>query len=62
MQIGEQNRAAMWRSLDQAPTLLENYLWGCMLGVTSWELYLEELAITTLEGPGNEPDNFEGQP
>lgn len=62
VQIGEQNRAAMWRSLDSAPTLLENYLWGCLLGVTSWEIYLEELSITSLDGPGHVPDDFAGVP
>ena len=55
-------RAAMWASLEAAPTLLENHFWGALLGVTSWQTYFDELSITTLEGPGGEPDDFEGIP
>ncbi len=62
MMLTEPHRAAMWRSLDTAPTLLENMFWGALLGVTPWETYLEELTITPLDGPGHEPDNFEGDP
>lgn len=56
------HRAATERALEQAPTLLENLLWGWLLGLSSAQDYLDELAITSLDGPGYVTDDFAGVP
>jgi len=47
---------------QRAPTLLENLLWGWLLGHLSPDVYFEELVITDLRGPGHLPDDFQGVP
>ena len=44
---------------ELAPTLLETYFWE-WLATGDPSLYLDELVITPLPGPGGEPDNFNG--
>ena len=49
-------------ALDAAPTLLENFFWGMVLGYPgAAELYFEELAITDLRGPGHLTDDEPGE-
>jgi hypothetical protein len=56
------HRAALLRALDEAPTVLEAMLWGWLLGhPDAKRLYFEELMITDLVGPGDVPDDFEGE-
>lgn len=63
MQVTDANRAAMWRSLEDAPTLCENLFWAALLGLPGgWGAYFKELNITDLYGPGCMPDNFAGEP
>jgi hypothetical protein len=49
-------------ALDTAPTLLESYFWGFLFGCSSVEMYLDELLISDLEGPGDVPDDSQGEP
>ncbi len=50
------------RALDAAPTLLENYFWGMVLGYPGVaEQYFEELEITDLRGPGHLTDDEPGE-
>jgi hypothetical protein len=46
--------------LAVAPTILENLFFAWLLGFSSWESYADELLITDLLGPGDEPDDFAG--
>lgn len=62
MKIGQPHLAATMRSLEEAPTLLENYFWAALLGISSWDGYLSELLITDLVGPGYVTDDFVGAP
>jgi hypothetical protein len=55
------HRDAMQGSLDAAPTLLENRLWGWLLGYSSFDDYIDELLITPLPGPGYVTDDFAGE-
>jgi hypothetical protein len=51
------------QAFEDATTLLENMFWSWMMGAPRGaELYLEELAITPLGGPGYLPDDFQGEP
>jgi hypothetical protein len=50
------------RCAEEAPTLLESLFWGWLSGMSSVELYLEELVITDLWGDGGVPDNQLGEP
>ncbi len=59
---GPEERAAHAAAFAAAPTLLESLFWAAINQMPlGWELYLNELAITELEGPGDEPDNFAGE-
>ncbi len=63
LMIPADSRDVFEESLRQAPTLLENLFWGALLGYTGgWHIYIEELMISDLVGPYNEPDNFVGIP
>lgn len=49
------------RAMHAAPTLLEVMFWGFLLQLPGAErVWLEELIITPLEGPGGVPDDFAG--
>jgi hypothetical protein len=48
-------------ALRDAQTVLENLFWGWLLGHVGCDrLYFEELMISELDGPGDEPDNTPG--
>lgn len=57
-----QQRQVFDQAATDAPTLLESLFWGWLAGLSSAELYFEELAITDLWGPYNVPDDFPGEP
>lgn len=50
------------RAVLDAPTVLENLFWGWIAGISSFDLYFDELCITCLSGPGHLPDDFPGVP
>lgn len=49
------------RALEDAPTVLESFFWGWLAGEVPASMYFEELAITTLAGPGYMTDDFVGE-
>jgi hypothetical protein len=62
MDLSPDVREAFTAAMNEAPTLLEDLFWGWLLGHAPATLYLEELAITQLTGPGYVPDDFPGVP
>jgi hypothetical protein len=61
---GPEERAARDAAFAAAPTLLESLFWAwlCHMPLAA-ELYFAELVITPLDdGPGDEPDEFRGEP
>ena len=62
MDLNPETEALLVDALHAAPTLLENLYWGWLLGLSSANDYLSELAITSLVGPGYLPDDFPGEP
>lgn len=52
---------ALERALEAAPTVLESFFWGWLLGALPAEAYMAELAITDLSGPGWVTEDFVGE-
>lgn len=51
------------RMFEAAPTVLESMFWNWMMGgPRGFELYFEELIISDLRGPGDQTEDFVGEP
>ena len=61
MKIEEPHLTPTFKALQDAPTLLENFLWSWLLGITDSDTYFRELLASDLSGPGYVTDDFRGE-